>query len=408
VTRALDRPVTLVIALTINNGAILGYHMVTSRVLGPSRYGAVGAVLALTALVQVGTGAVQTAVTHAIASAGGAGPWLIGVPQRRMVGAAAAFVIVGAVLAPGVQRYLHLGSAVPIAAMLAFGAFVIVGLIPRGVLLGERRFGLVAAATVSGAILRLSIGTVAASWFGVNGAVAAVAGGEAVAAAIVVVGVARRGTALQATPRPLVLGRSALGLAIAAYAGLWLFTGTDVFLARHLLASRSAGLYVAASTAASAALFLPYNVTSAAFPGIAAEAAAGTATTFLRSVRLVAVLIVGAALVLMVVPNLAIAVLFGHSYRGAGAILVLLAVSNGAQGAIGFFQLHQLAHHRITALIPWLGLVALAFAADISHRGPTRIATEALITSVAVLVMMASYSWRLEAQARSAAADRDR
>ena len=189
--------------------------------------------------------------------------------------------------------------------------------------------------------------------------------------------------------------RRSVVLSSGAYSSLWLLAAADTFLARHLLTAHSSGLYVAASTAASIALFMPNNVTLAVFPALAGDAARGQPGEFKRALGCAGGLTVLATTGLALLPALIIAILFGPSYRGAAAILVLLAFSNGAQGLVGFLQHHQLAHHRSSCLLPWLGLATFGAIAITFPGSPTHLAAQAVCVSVALLGVMAVFSLRI-------------
>ncbi len=378
-------------ALTYFNVSTFGFHVIVSRVLGPARYGALGAILALTSLAGNASGAVTAAVTRTVAVGGAGRGWDAGRAGRRGLLAAAGTAAAVAALAPPLERYLHLGSPVPLLWLALMAGATLAGLVPRGVLMGERQFRPVATALTVAVTAKLVAGVVLASAVGVSGAVAAAALGECVATALYFRALSPEGGAALHVPL-----RSS-SLAIGAYCGFWLLAATDTFVARHLLTATAAGLYVAASTAGSIALFLPNNITLTAFPSLASGASGGPgADDSLRRATVAALgLTVCAALGLALLPGLVVAVLFGPSFKAAAGILVLLAVSNAAQGMVSFLLHHQLAHHRLTCLLPWCGLVTLAALAYLAHHSARQIAAEATAVSVGLAGLMALASVRL-------------
>jgi hypothetical protein len=76
-------------------------------------------------------------------------------------------------------------------------------------------------------------------------------------------------------------------------------------------------------------------------------------------------------------------------------VLVLLAVSNGAQGMISFLLHHQLAHHRATCLLPWMGLLVLVPIVYAAHGSASQVATEDMVVSLCLFGAMALISLRL-------------
>jgi O-antigen/teichoic acid export membrane protein len=383
-------------ALTYFNLSTFGFHVIVSRLLGPARYGALGAILALAALSGNATGAISAAATRAVAVGGAARAW--DTRRARRVGLLAAVATAGVVvaLAPVLERYLHLTSPVPLLLFAVLAAATVGGMVPRGILLGRRRFAPVSAALAYGVTTKLVLGAVLAHAAGISGAMAGAALGECITAAMcfraerAALGNHGNGTVLSVPFR-------SFSLATGAYAGFWLLTATDTFLARHLLGATASGLYVAASTAASIALFLPNNITLAAFPSLAGAAAdgGGPPGTFRRPFTAAAVLTVVAASCLALFPGLVVAILFGPGFRQAAPLLALLAVSNGSQGMVSFLMHHQLAHHRVTCLLPWAAICVFVPVVSAAHASGSQIATEDVAVSAALFAAMGLISLRL-------------
>ena len=380
-------------ALTYFNVSTFGFHVIVSRLLGPARYGALGAILALASLSGNGTGAVGAAVTRAVAIGGADRPWDTRRVRRIGLLAAAVAAVAVAGLSPVLERYLHLTSPVPLLLFAVLAAATLAGMVPRGVLLGRRRFAPVAAALGIGVTTKLIAGAALANVAGVSGAMAGAALGECVTAALCF----RAERASTGGGDALSVPFRSFSLATGAYWGFWLLTATDTFLARHLLAATPSGLYVAASAAASIALFLPNNITLTAFPSLAGAAADadGTSRTFRRAFAAAAGLTTIAAGSLDLLPGLAVAVLFGPGFKHAAPLLVMLAVSNGSQGMVSFLLHHQLAHHRVTCLLPWAGLLLLVPVIYAAHGSASRVAMEDMIISVGLFAAMAAISLRL-------------
>lgn len=383
-------------ALTYFNLSTFGFHVIVSRLLGPARYGALGAILALAALSGNGTGAVSAAATRAVAAGGPTAAW--DTRRVRRIGLLAAVVAVAVVLAldPVLERYLHLTSPVPLLLFAVLAGATLAGMVPRGILLGRRRFAPVSSALVCGVTTKLVLGAVLAHAAGISGAMAGAALGECVTAALCF-------RAERAAPgnagdgRRLSVPLRSFSLATGAYWGFWLLTATDTFLARHLLGATASGLYVAASTAASIALFLPNNITLAAFPSLAGAAAEGGGPpgTFRRPFTAAAALTVLAAGGLALFPSEVVAVLFGPGFKRAAPLLAILAVSNGSQGMVSFLMHHQLAHHKLTCLLPWAAILVLVPIVYAAHASGSQIATEDVIVSAALFGVMGLLSLRL-------------
>ena len=389
------------LGMTASNVAIFVFHVALSRIVGPAAYGALGAVLSLSVVLNVGTGAIQVAITREVAGSP-AGTGLN--PSRLLRRGSVLSIVAGSVtilLSPLLVRYLHLTSPVAVVFLGIYVAAIVVGLVPKGVLLGEHDFYPVALALAVGAGIRLVIG-VALSLITKDaaGGIAGAAVGEVFTTVIVTRALLSR-RAPSTTERPLSVPLGPLSMTIASYAGLWLLTGADTFLARHYLPAIESGLYVAASTAGSIALFLPYNVTMSAFPRMAELAAEGRGNIrdVLGPFVNVLLMTISATAVLCLVPGLIIEVLFGAAYKSAVSTLQLLAISNGSLGVVGFLLHHQLAHHRRTVLLPWISLIVLVVGAG-HMNGRNGIATLALAATGSLLVVMLTVSARVAYQVR--------
>ncbi|HZQ57156.1 MAG TPA: oligosaccharide flippase family protein [Acidimicrobiales bacterium] len=383
-------------ALTYFNLSTFGFHVIVSRLLGPARYGALGAILALAALSGNGTGAVSAAATRAVAVGGAARAWDTRRVRRVGLIAAGAAVVVVCALAPLLERYLHLTSPVPLLLFALLAAATLAGMVPRGILLGRRRFAPVSAALACGVTTKLAVGAVLAHTAGISGAMTGAALGECVTA-VLCFRAERAAPGNHGDGSELSVPVRSFSLATGAYWGFWLLTATDTFLARHLLGATASGLYVAASTAASIALFLPNNITLAAFPSLAGAAAdgGGPPGTFRRPFTAAAVLTVAAAGGLALMPGLVVEVLFGSGFKHSAPLLVLLCVSNGSQGMVSFLMHHQLAHHKATCLLPWVAILVLVPVVYAAHSSGSQIATEDVFVSASLLGAMGLISLRL-------------
>jgi len=371
-------------ALSLNNIAVFGFHFLVSRALGPARYGALGAVLALTLLLNVVAGALSVAVVREVVLAP---PGVISTRDvgRVVLGLSAVVAAAGLAGSPLVSRFLHFKTDGPVVWLVVYFAVVLLGVVPRGVLIGQRRFVAAGSSVGVGAALRIALGLTLARQAGVSGALAGYAIAEAVSTLLAAV-LTRHGEV--ATAR-LVLPWRPLMLSIAGTSGMWIMTGSDGFLARHLLGAVPAGYYVAASTAGSIALWASYNITTSAFPSlVAAAATGGDAKPFWRGLVGVVGLATAVAGLLMLLSVRVTAVMFGSGYRPTATILVLLAVSNGAQGVAFFLVHHQLASRRWTAMLPWAGLTCEVIGIYLWHGSSRSVAAVAIATAAALVVAL--------------------
>ena len=401
-----DGGIAFFLATGVANLGNFVFHVIMSRMLGPSTYGALGSILGLATVVQLAVTAFQAAVTQAVAerkavsrdaappgAGGGDGSTepdvRIGRTLRRSAGAGAALLALVTALSPTLRGFLHLGSVVPVVFFGAFVGLTLTTLVPQGVLIGQLRFRVVALALVAGAGLRLATGPifVEVGW-GLSGAVAATVV-QAVATLAVLLWPLRDrlsrgdGEELRFRVRPAVL-------AVAALGGVSAFVGIDSFLARHYLPRVASGYYAAAATAARIALFLPAAIGMMAFPRLAAHGGRGPEARTVLGHALGAVAVIGglAALVIAALPHVVIDVLFGARYRPAASALRVLAVAAAFVGLVTVGVYALLARRSVLSVIAWPAIGVVAATVAFAHGSTVTIAWIVLFVSAALVAVV--------------------
>lgn len=419
------------VATLAYNGGNFVFHMVMSRMLGPDRYGALGSLLGYVTVAVLPVSALQAAVTQSVAErrsarhhparqAGG-----LSRPLRRTALAAAVVMVLLLAVSPWADRFVDVGSPLPLLLLGTYVATSVCTIVPQGVLIGRLQFRPVAAALVAGSVVRLASGVgLVGAGFGLDGAAAASAL-AGIATLVVVVwplrgelglgGAAGRRTdaalpaavpvgddeplipdlpsVAQRVDRPrdsIELRAGPAMLAVVALAGVSAFLGVDSVLARHFLSRVDAGYYVAASTAARVALFLPGAVAMTAFPRLAAARGAHheVRRLLLEALGLTAVLSGGAAAVIAAFPHLFIAVLFGSAYQSAAGPLAILSAAAAAMGLASVLVYFFLAERSVLATGCWVAVVALAGLVVALHRGLDTIAWLTLAVTGSMTVVM--------------------
>jgi O-antigen/teichoic acid export membrane protein len=356
------------LASSVANASNFLFHALMSRLLGPDSYGALGSLLGVITVVTFAAGALQAAVIQAAAAVGHEGP-----PALRRHGSMALAVGTGAIvvswaLAPGLESFLHLRSALPVVLIGAFGALSLMAVVPQGVLLGRLCFKVVATALAAGAAVRVGAGVVFVELgFGLDGALAATVLSAAATLAVLAWPL-RRQLVRGGDHLRIRLGPAAL--AVGAVGGFSALVGVDTFLARHYLPAATAGRYAAAATAARIALFMPGAISLVAFPRLAATRGRGADArrVLVRAAMAVSVLGGGAAAVLAAVPHAVIAVLFGTRYQAAAGALRILAGAAAGLGLVGLFVYAHVAKGHGRALVAWGGVAGAAALIAVFHR----------------------------------------
>ena len=383
---------SLVVATTAVSGFNFLFHVVVSRLLGPSQYGALNALLNIIPVLAVPLGAVQLAVTQAVVS--GAGNKRIservslrGLTIRATLWGAGAAAALG-VVSPLIDGFLNLKSPL---ADLAIGAWIplaVAAAVLQGALLAELRFVPIAVATFfGGGALRLASGVLLVSaGFGPGGAVAATVIGQAFTTAALLLVARREVFATGLDPIRISL-RDAV-LSIAALAGYTMLTGIDVFLARHFLAPVAAGRYAAAATAGRIAMFVPGALAMVAFPRLVSAGRSGISVgkTLTEMLGLVTATGLAAFAVLAAMPGVIVGVLFGPNYLGAASIVGIVALTSVFLSVIGLLTYFHIARRSVAALYSWAGVALVWVLVAVLHGGMETIAVCMLAASGFVLV----------------------
>lgn len=365
------------------------FHVVLSRLLGPTQYGALGALLNVTAVLAVPLSAIQVTVAQGVVRRGEAAaretPPLGRLLRLAATAAAVAFAIwLG--LTPTIDRFFHLHSP---RATVAVGFWLVPAILAsvlEGVLIGQQRFRVAGVGQLFGnGLSRLAAGVVLVSvGMGVTGGVAATAISAFVT--LVIYSVALRGALTRGgvfAPRAGTALLSTVSLGGAA-----LLTSIDAWLARHFLPPYGAGLFNAGATAGRIALFFPGAIALVYFPRLASSGGQGTEarSALARCAGLVGLLAFGAAGGLALFPHLSVDLLFGPAFSHASAVVGTIAFADAGIGLAGCFVYFQVARNSRLALAPWPTCV-LALVLAAAFHGSMEVLALDMLAASGVLVL---------------------
>lgn len=327
---------------------LLGYvfHFVTGRLLGPTAYSDVAAVLAALYIVTLPSLVVQTVSARFVSLAVGRGE--AGTIPRlllRVTGASLAFAVAGALvlalLAPAITGYLQLPRTQLVYVLALASVMALLVTINRGALQGMRRFWALSANTVVDLAVRIgaALALIAAGAGALGGIVALLAGPlVAYVQGLFLVRQRRPSVAADAPangPSLTEVGRYAVSASVAAIGVTYLFNA-DVLLAKHYLTASQAGVYAAGSVLARAVYFLGFTIAGAMFPEVSTLHARNQAHFHVvdRSLLLLGVVAAGLVAAYLVLPGLVL-LPFGSQYDAVrpylgpfAAALGMLAISN--------------------------------------------------------------------------------
>jgi glycosyltransferase involved in cell wall biosynthesis/O-antigen/teichoic acid export membrane protein len=386
----------LLVAIGLFNGSNYAFHVVISRLLGPSRYGALASLLAAVMVLSVPFGVLQTVIAQktaalrarqrdedAVELAAGA--------MKTLTPFAVLAALAMLLAAPLLALFLHIsvGSAVLLAPYVAFS---IIASVPLGALQGARRFGAIAALMVSTAAIRVGLGIAfVEAGFGVLGAVLATPLATMLTLPLGL-RLARIGRSVwRQSTWSLEHLRGDFLTATLGLTSFWILAEVDVVLARHYLDHRQAGYYSSAGLLARALLFLPGAVSIVAFPRFVAARDQGEG--HMRWLRLSlagvgSLLAVGLPL-LMLLRRPLVEAAFGSSFLPAAHLLLVLGPAMALLAFVGVLVYFHIAmtSRAYTVLLGAAAIEAALVAAW--HESPNQIAIIVLgVNAVAAFVLL--------------------
>jgi O-antigen/teichoic acid export membrane protein len=349
-------------------GANIGnylFHLTSARVLGPSLYGDVASLSALTGLITLPLVGVQLAVARYVAGFNELGEKAaIHVLYRRGLAiglaAGACLTVLLTALAVPMQRILEISSlsAVVITMLVALPTILVP--IVSGLAQGLQRFWVFAFAIGAGPMIRaLLAGVFLGVGLGVSGAMAATTLSTALAVLIPFV-VLRQW--LQKKPRAsLTISSSEIfAYLVPVLVGVLAITSLstiDVLFAKGLFTSHTAGVYGGASLVGRVIFYSGFAVVFVLLPKVSARAAAGRDALDVlgRSVLVTLAFCVVGITLYAVVPKLLLDVALGARYEAAAQYLWLFAVAMSVYALLNVLLAYHLG--RGDSRFSWILLV---------------------------------------------------
>jgi len=340
--RAMGRGALAMGALTLLASAVnYASTLVFSRLLSPASFGDLTALLALSVVLAVPTGAAQTVVAERIASHRAAGDedrarYLL---RHALAHVGVVAVLAGALYAaaiPLVDRALDLQAPGPAIALTPVIALSFVVPVLLGALQGMERFIAFGLMSLAIAVARVAFGV---PWVELGGGSGGAIAGQGLGMLVVLVvalwllrdRLARRGAGAATSGlrrRPDVRAVSAS----TAFIGFALLSNLDILLAKVFLDAEEVGIYAALATIGKVVTFLPAAVALVSVPS-AARARAGSRER-VRVLRVAALLVALTTAVFAVpaavAPELVVRVMFGEAYLAArSGVLPIVAAGAG-------------------------------------------------------------------------------
>lgn len=307
----------------------LVFNVEIARVAGPAVYGEVGPLLALATVAGFLAAGINYTVARSVVSRPGA-------PRQLLVRTRGALwpgaIAIGVLLAGAIplQAFLHASSIVTVLIAIALFSTIVLSAGPGGILLGLRRFGVIASFQAGSAALRLILGSILTRG---PGAAAGALVASLIPPFLLAAGMFATVYALPRSgavpPLPLAeasatkLGEETITGAILAGAvwGTWILP--QVF-ARHYLGAREAGIFAASQVLATGVLYLTGPFTQAFFPTIARRPSRQTVLAGLGGNAAIGLLLAAA---MGVGGPLIMHYAYGGEYDGSHELFITLGVS---------------------------------------------------------------------------------
>jgi O-antigen/teichoic acid export membrane protein len=336
------------------NGAAYVFSVVAARVLLPSEFGVVTALLSLLQMGVVASLGLQAAAARRVAVAATDRDETVGTVLRSTVAAAVAVGAAVAILSPALTWLLHLDSTRPallcaatLVPLTAMGGFV-------GIAQGSERWGAVTAIGLANGLGRLIGGATALV---LHPSVTSAMLGVAVGAwAPVLIGVAVLGirVAGRRSRKPLIRESIAGTHTLFAF---YVLSNADALIARNHLHAHHAGLYAAGLILGKAALMAPSFVGVLLYPRLAQDA---TASSRRLAVAMVASIGMAATAATALLPDLALILAGGPQYAEVADRLWLFTLAGSIWAVVQVIVLDALARRRAgVARLIWVAAAAL-------------------------------------------------
>jgi O-antigen/teichoic acid export membrane protein len=351
---------------TLVNLCNYGFHLLISRRLGVTGYGALSSLLAalmlatIPATIATSTIAKYASTLGALRDTGGLRTFT-GQVVRYATLIAGVSCVLGLLARDWLASYLNLPDSRPVALLTVIASVQFVFLAIRGILQGVqdfRRFAIATASEVSGKLM-LGVGLVYAG-FGVSGALL----GYAIASALsLAYALAAVHVHLGAKPGPLFLDvgrllRTTGGIAVST-ASLASLGFADVVLVKHFFDPHVAGLYGAISLVGKTLLFVVSFVPTIVLPKAAARAARGESplSLLVQAGALTVCFAVAGLGFIYLFPARTINLMVGPAFTAAAPYVLPYGCAMALLGATTIVASYKIGLHQFNFLAP---LVAVA------------------------------------------------
>jgi O-antigen/teichoic acid export membrane protein len=384
----------MIVGTNFNNAVNYLYHVFMGRMLGPAGYGEMASLLSLIILVSTIPSSLNLALVKFVS--GSKHP----AQTSQIVGwFFSRALVLGVIIAcpillfsPWLKNFLRLSSVFPVILVGLSFLFVLPAIVLKAALQGEIKFNqfITVLLTESGTKLGLSIGFVMIGW-SVFGSMAGIFAAAVCSLFLCLYFIKKFPLWPATTPIPLSkFFKYSFPVLIYSVAGTSFFT-TDLILVKHFFTSSQAGTYAALSTLGKIIIFGSGPVAGVMFPIVSKRLAQGLNYTkvFWAGFLLTLGICSAVLLVYLLVPNVAISLLYGHQYLQAASLLfpfgVFISCYSLASFLIGFFL--SLNFTKVI-LIPSLAAVFQILGITLFHGSLLSVISVSVVISAVMLIVL--------------------
>jgi O-antigen/teichoic acid export membrane protein len=373
------------------------FNLLSARSLGPSSYGDVATLTALTGIVGLPLGGAQIFVARHVAA--------LAVRDRPLnddgyVSAFAGACIVAGIgltvfllaLSPVIQRALSIHSLWAVVFTVAFTTPAFLSPALLGAAQGRQRFFLLAVAIGGPPLVRIVLVAVfLTAGFGATGAMAATFVASLIGVGVVIVPLRNALAPIRAW-RPRMSRRDLIALlpVIGGLLATTALSSDDLVVAKAFFSSHEAGIYGSASLIGRIILYLPAAIVTVLLPKVSARAAENrdTSDILVQSLAVTAAFCVAVTILYAVAPHTIVRIAFGAKYDASGPLLWMFGIAMSTFALLNVLLTYQLGHGQ--SRTSWLllgGAVVQALLFTAFHASPRELLACSIVVGATLFVL---------------------
>ena len=373
------------------------FNLLAARSLGPSSYGDVATLSALTGIVGLPLGGAQIFVARHVAALMSRDRPLnddgyVSSFSGACIIAGAGLTLLLLALSPLIQRTLSISSLWAVVFTVAFTTPAFLSPALLGAAQGRQRFLLLAIAIAGPPLVRIVlVASFLAAGFGATGAMAATFAASLIGIAIVIVPL-RKALAPVRAWRPRVSRRDLVALlpVVGGLLAITALSSDDLVVAKAVFTSHQAGIYGSASLIGRVILYLPAAIVTVLLPKVSARVAEkrDTSDILLQSVLVTAAFCFAATAIYALVPHAIVRIAVGAKYDASGSLLWMFGIAMTLFALLNVLLTYQLGHG--TARTSWFllgGAVVQAGLFSAFHASPRELLASSIAVGATLLVV---------------------